>query len=140
MSDGSDAQVVDIPVDHPSASKQHAVLQYRQVVERNEFGDTKSITKCAASPHVAPSSASLTVCARRPFILDLESANGTLVNDETVPASRYYELRSGDGEFSSLLVQHCNQAGLLNRSLCWTWPAVIKFAFSTREYVLLVES
>ncbi|GAA6005787.1 Pml1p [Rhodotorula paludigena] len=90
---GRDRVVVDIPVDHPSASKQHAVLQYRQVVERNEFGDTKSITK--------------------PFILDLESANGTLVNDETVPASRYYELRSGD---------------------------VIKFAFSTREYVLLVES
>lgn len=33
----------------------------------------------------------------RPFIIDLESANGTMVNDEAVPASRFYELRSGDG-------------------------------------------
>ncbi|POY75400.1 hypothetical protein BMF94_1470 [Rhodotorula taiwanensis] len=90
---GRDRIVADIPVDHPSASKQHAVLQFRQVVERNEFGDTKSLTK--------------------PFLIDLDSANGTLVNDETVPASRFYELRSGD---------------------------VLKFAFSTREYVLLVES
>ncbi|GAA6055047.1 Pre-mRNA leakage protein 1 [Rhodotorula toruloides] len=90
---GRDRVVADIPVDHPSTSKQHAVLQFRQVVERNEFGDTKSLTK--------------------PFIIDLDSANGTMVNDETIPASRYYELRSGD---------------------------VLKFAFSTREYVLLAEA
>ncbi|GAA5870712.1 hypothetical protein JCM8547_005036 [Rhodosporidiobolus lusitaniae] len=90
---GRDRIVADIPVDHPSTSKQHAVLQFRQVTERNEFGDSKSLTK--------------------PFIIDLDSANGTLVNDEQVPASRFYELRSGD---------------------------VLKFAFSTREYVLLVES
>ncbi|KWU45621.1 SMAD/FHA domain-containing protein, partial [Rhodotorula sp. JG-1b] len=87
---GRDRIVADIPVDHPSASKQHAVLQFRQVIERNEFGDSKSLTK--------------------PFIIDLDSANGTMVNDEAVPASRFYELRSGD---------------------------VLKFAFSTREYVLL---
>ncbi|BGP20248.1 hypothetical protein JCM10213v2_008385 [Rhodosporidiobolus nylandii] len=90
---GRDRIVADIPIDHPSTSKQHAVLQFRQVTERNEFGDVKSLTK--------------------PFILDLDSANGTMVNDEQIPASRYYELRSGD---------------------------VLKFAFSTREYVLLVES
>ncbi|TNY22040.1 Smad nuclear-interacting protein 1 [Rhodotorula diobovata] len=89
---GRDRIVADIPVDHPSASKQHAVLQFRQVTERNEFGDTKSLTK--------------------PFLIDLDSANGTMVNDEAVPASRFYELRSGD---------------------------VLKFAFSSREYVLLVE-
>ncbi|GAA5900052.1 uncharacterized protein JCM6883_006076 [Sporobolomyces salmoneus] len=90
---GRDRIVADIPVDHPSTSKQHAVLQFRQVTERNEFGDTKSLTK--------------------PFIIDLDSANGTMVNDEAVPPSRFYELKSGD---------------------------VLKFAFSTREYVLLVEN
>lgn len=42
---GRDRVVADIPLDHPSASKQHAVLQYRQAHERNEFGDTKSVTK-----------------------------------------------------------------------------------------------
>ncbi|KAK4051654.1 hypothetical protein OIV83_002794 [Microbotryomycetes sp. JL201] len=90
---GRDRIVADIPVDHPSTSKQHAVLQFRQVIERNEFGDTKTLTK--------------------PFIIDLESANGTTVNDESVPPSRFYELKSGD---------------------------VMKLAFSTREYVLLVEN
>ncbi|ORY76220.1 SMAD/FHA domain-containing protein [Leucosporidium creatinivorum] len=89
---GRDRIVVDIPIDHPSTSKQHAVLQFRQVVERNEFGDTKSVTK--------------------PYIIDLDSANGTMVNDASVPPSRYYEVKSGD---------------------------VLKFAFSTREYVLLAE-
>lgn len=34
---------------------------------------------------------------RRPFVIDLESANGTAVNDEQVPTSRYYELKSNDG-------------------------------------------
>ena len=89
---GRDRVVSDIPIEHPSASKQHAVLQFRQLTERNEFGDTSTKTK--------------------PFIIDLESANGTTVNGDKVPASRYYELRNGD---------------------------VLKFAFSSREYVLLVE-
>ncbi|SCZ98079.1 BZ3500_MvSof-1268-A1-R1_Chr3-3g06559 [Microbotryum saponariae] len=89
---GRDRIVADIPIDHPSASKQHAVLQYRQVHETNEFGDTKSVVK--------------------PFIIDLDSANGTLVNDEMVPKQRFYELKTGD---------------------------VLKFAFSQRDYVLLAE-
>ena len=37
-------------------------------------------------------------CALRPFIIDLESTNGTIVNDETIPTSRYYELKLGDGQ------------------------------------------
>ncbi|KAL8287018.1 hypothetical protein RQP46_004024 [Phenoliferia psychrophenolica] len=90
---GRDRIVADIPVDHPSTSKQHAVLQFRQVIERSEFGDTKTLTK--------------------PFLIDLDSANGTSVNDEMIPGSRYYELKTND---------------------------VIKFAFSTREYVLLAET
>ncbi|KAM0750471.1 SMAD/FHA domain-containing protein [Meredithblackwellia eburnea MCA 4105] len=90
---GRDRIVADIPVDHPSTSKQHAVLQYRQVLERNEFGDSITLTK--------------------PFLIDLDSANGTIVNDEMIPGSRYYELKAND---------------------------VIKFAFSTREYVLIAEA
>lgn len=38
----------------------------------------------------------------RPFIIDLESTNGTLVNDEAIPAARYYELKAGDGTFDFL--------------------------------------
>lgn len=38
---GRDKTVVDIPIEHPSCSKQHAVIQFRQVTKRNEFGDEK---------------------------------------------------------------------------------------------------
>ncbi|KAH9820280.1 SMAD/FHA domain-containing protein [Melampsora americana] len=73
---GRDRLVVDIPIDHPSSSKQHAVLQFRLVQTRNEFGDTKSLVK--------------------PFIIDLESANATFVNGEKIPQARYFGLESGD--------------------------------------------
>ncbi|KAF9454802.1 SMAD/FHA domain-containing protein [Macrolepiota fuliginosa MF-IS2] len=86
---GRDRLVADISMDHPSCSKQHAAIQYRYVQEK---GESKGAVK--------------------PFIIDLESTNGTLVNDEKIPAARFYELRAGD---------------------------VIKFGLSTREYVLLNE-
>ncbi|GAA99579.1 uncharacterized protein L969DRAFT_86839 [Mixia osmundae IAM 14324] len=89
---GRDRIVVDIPIEHPSSSKQHAVFQFRQITERNEFGDVKQPTKL--------------------FLIDLESANGTSVNGETIPQAVYYEIKTGD---------------------------VVKFADSTREYVVLVE-
>lgn len=44
--------------------------------------------------------------------MDLQSVNKTFVNGEVIDESRYYELREKD---------------------------IIKFAFSTREYVLLHE-
>ncbi|KAF8887166.1 SMAD/FHA domain-containing protein [Infundibulicybe gibba] len=87
---GRDRLVADVAVDHPSCSKQHAVIQYRYVQEKDEFGGSKGTIK--------------------PFIIDLESTNGTHVNDEAIPVSRYYELKASD---------------------------VIKFGQSTREYVLL---
>ncbi|KAG8874483.1 hypothetical protein FRB98_008394 [Tulasnella sp. 332] len=73
---GRDHIVADIPIDHPSCSKQHAVIQFRQVQEKNEYGDSKAVVK--------------------PFIIDLESTNGTHVNDDTIPVSRYYELKASD--------------------------------------------
>ena len=36
---GRERMVVDFPVDHPSCSKQHAVIQFRHVVKTNDFGD-----------------------------------------------------------------------------------------------------
>ncbi|KAJ3817826.1 smad nuclear interacting protein 1, partial [Lentinula raphanica] len=87
---GRDRLVADIPIEHPSCSKQHAVIQYRLVQEKDEFGGSKGVVK--------------------PFIIDLESTNGTHVNDDKIPASRYYELKLND---------------------------VIKFGTSNREYVLL---
>lgn len=60
---GRDKTVVDIPLDHPSCSKQHAVIQRtyvmldpvavclyhnpdRHVQERNGFGEVKGVIKC----------------------------------------------------------------------------------------------
>ncbi|KAF9028198.1 hypothetical protein BGZ52_013260, partial [Haplosporangium bisporale] len=73
---GRDRNVVDVPIDHPSCSKQHAVLQFRQIVETDNLGQSKRTTK--------------------PFIIDLGSANGTSVNGAQIPATRYYELKLSD--------------------------------------------
>ena len=47
----------------------------------------------------------------RPYIIDLDSANGTMVNGEKIPSSRYLELRDKD---------------------------MVQFGLSTREYVLML--
>ncbi|KAI8637198.1 SMAD/FHA domain-containing protein [Parasitella parasitica] len=87
---GRDRVVVDIPVDHPSCSKQHAVIQYRMVTEEGSNGKpTKAV---------------------KPFIIDLDATNGTYLNNEQIPATRFIELKAKD---------------------------VLKFGNSAREYVFL---
>ena len=86
---GRETAVADFPIEHPSCSKQHAVIQFRYIEKRNEFGDKKGKVK--------------------PYVLDLESANGTKVNGEDVPPGRYMEVRDND---------------------------VLTFGHSTREYVV----
>ncbi|XP_007904939.1 smad nuclear-interacting protein 1 [Callorhinchus milii] len=89
---GRQRRIVDIPIDHPSCSKQHAVLQYRLVgYTRNDGTAGRRV---------------------RPYIIDLGSANGTYLNNQRIEAQRYYELREKD---------------------------VLKFGFSSREYVILHE-
>ncbi|CAH1173822.1 unnamed protein product [Phaedon cochleariae] len=90
---GRERKVVDLPVDHPSCSKQHAALQYRLVPFTRDDG--------SAGKRV------------RPYIIDLESANGTFINNKKIDSKKYIELFERD---------------------------VIKFGFSSREYVLLHEN
>ncbi|KAI4230874.1 MAG: hypothetical protein L6R40_007910 [Gallowayella cf. fulva] len=73
---GREAMVADIPVEHPSASKQHAVLQFRHVVKKDEFGEKKGGVGL--------------------YVLDLDSANGTFLNVERVEGRRFVEVRGGD--------------------------------------------
>lgn len=87
---GRELAVVDLPAQHPSISKQHAVIQFRYTEKRNEYGDKIGRVK--------------------PYLIDLESANGTMLNGFRVPESRYLELRNKD---------------------------MIQFGSSTREYVLM---
>lgn len=88
---GRDRKVADIPIDHPSCSKQHAALQYRLVSVKKDGRNIRCI---------------------RPYIIDLESANGTYVNNQRIDSKKYVELMEKD---------------------------VVKFGFSSREYVLLHE-
>jgi len=73
---GREGAVADLLVEHPSCSKQHAVIQFRHSVRTNEFGDKTNIVK--------------------PYIIDLESANGTRLNGEKIKDSRYYEVMDKD--------------------------------------------
>ncbi|KAJ8534463.1 hypothetical protein K7X08_016191 [Anisodus acutangulus] len=73
---GRERRVADIPTDHPSCSKQHAVLQYRQVEKDNLDG--------TSSKQV------------RPYVMDLGSTNGTFINETRIESERYYELFEKD--------------------------------------------
>lgn len=88
---GREMAVIDIAAEHPSISKQHAVIQFRYLEKRNEYGDRIGKVK--------------------PYLIDLESANGTKLNSKRIPDSRYLELQDRD---------------------------LIELGQSTREYVLML--
>jgi smad nuclear-interacting protein 1 len=83
--------VTDLRLEHPSISKQHAVIQFRYITTTNEFGDRLSKVK--------------------PYLIDLDSANGTTLNGSKVEGSRFVELVDQD---------------------------VLAFGDSEREYVLML--
>lgn len=90
---GRDERVADIQAHHPSISSQHAVIQFRL----QESRDLKSgqVTRQV-----------------KPYVMDLESTNGTMINKQKIEPARYTELRERD---------------------------LINFGVSTRDYVLLHE-
>jgi smad nuclear-interacting protein 1 len=87
---GKDRKVADIPIDHPSCSKQHAALQFRSVTYTRDDGRLGRRI--------------------RPYIMDLDSSNGTYVNNNRIPSRCYFELLEKD---------------------------MIKFGYSSREYIVL---
>ena len=86
---GRQRTIADIPIDHPSCSKQHAVLQFRMIEEETDGVLRRKV---------------------KPYIIDLAATNGTFVNNEKIEPQRYVELKEQD---------------------------VLKFGFSSRDYVLL---
>jgi len=71
---GRERKVADIPVDHPSLSRQHCVLQYRAVPDKNNA----QLLRCT------------------PYLIDLGTANGTFINGIKLDEARYYELKKKD--------------------------------------------
>lgn len=90
---GRDRDVCDVPLDHLSCSTQHAVIVHRQVSKTDPTTGLRSYVI-------------------KPFLIDLESRNGTFLNDVRIDDSRYYELMEKD---------------------------CIRFGASSREYIVLNE-
>jgi len=90
---GRDSRVADIVALHPSISSQHAVIQFR-------LRERRDAKKNKVSREI------------RPYLMDLESRNGTMINKQKIETARYVELRERD---------------------------LINFGTSTRDYVLLHE-
>ena len=75
---GKDKEIAEIYVEHPSCSKQHAVIQFR-LVSKNKDDDMFS-KKVSIIP----------------YFIDLESTNGSYLNGKKLESSRYVELRPSD--------------------------------------------
>ena len=90
---GRDETIADVLLEHPSCSKQHAVLQFRLV---------------EVPPH--PERPLETRRVVKPYVMDLESTNGSRLNGTALEGARYVELRASD---------------------------MLQFGHSTREYVLV---
>lgn len=84
---GRNEDIADIVLHHASCSSQHAVVQFRALPNK----ETGKLKCC-------------------PYLMDLESTNGSFINGVRIDSARYYQLKKGD---------------------------VLKFGASTREYVLL---
>lgn len=89
---GRDPKVADVLLEHESCSKQHCVVQHRQIIKDTGFGQYETLQK--------------------PYIIDLESANGTLLNGKEIEPGRFYELQPKD---------------------------LVNFGASTRDYIFLNE-
>jgi len=92
---GKDRHIVEIPIDHPSCSRQHSVIQFRSVEVKDSDGPIGTKIR-----------------VNKPYIMDLDSTNGTHLNGSKIDPMRYIELLERD---------------------------VLKFGNSSREYVLLHE-
>jgi len=96
--------ICDVLTAHPSCSGQHAVLQFRaRDVPTGRRPDD-------AANNAADDGAAATRRVVLPYVMDLDSTNGTYLNGDKLEAARYVELREKD---------------------------VLKFGHSTREYVLM---
>ena len=154
---GKDRKVADIPVDHPSCSRQHAAFQYRAVEKQVQkhllqdqdlrFGsvsllrfaavdnwrsyfvyhlfaiflkktcgpvDKTCVLQNVAFFHDLKQLGSRTVNRVVPYIIDLESSNGTYVNNQKIEPKRWEC-------FLKFMRLHCEERGRLRRDGSSPW-------------------
>lgn len=90
---GKDPRVAIILCENPTVSSQHAVIQFREI-KKMDYAQSVYTSEI------------------RPYIMDLESTNGTMLNGEKIEAAKYIQLLPND---------------------------VLRFGLSTRDYVLIKE-
>lgn len=71
---GREKKIADIFVEHPSLSRQHCVLQFRAIPEKDDV----TVVRC------------------KPYLMDLGTANGTFINGTRLEDAKYYELKKKD--------------------------------------------
>lgn len=72
---GKDDRVCDIHIKQKNISRQHAVIQFRKITKNNKEGKRIYIA---------------------PYLIDLNSTNGTYLNGDKIDNSKYYELLDKD--------------------------------------------
>ena len=72
---GKDNRICDIHIKQKNISRQHAVIQFRKIAKNNKDGNSVSII---------------------PYLIDLNSTNGTYLNGDKIDNSKYYELMDKD--------------------------------------------
>ena len=72
---GKDNRICDIHIKQKNISRQHAVIQFRKITKNNKDGNSVSII---------------------PYLIDLNSTNGTYLNSDKIDNSKYYELMDKD--------------------------------------------
>lgn len=73
---GRDSQLNDVALVELSCSKVHAALQFRKIENVNDEGETSYQTNL--------------------YVIDLDSTNGTFINDKQIPTSRYVQVLPKD--------------------------------------------
>eukprot|EP00392_Amoebophrya_sp_AT5.2_P009809 g9837.t1 len=111
---GKDRKVADVPTDHPSCSKQHAVLHFRTKKLAGRVGGEGEAGAGSLGIITGRGKVGADVLTGGqvvvPYVMDLESTNGTFLNGERLEPCRYYELLPKDR---------------------------LNFATSTRDYILM---
>lgn len=77
---GKDIRISNIILNNQSSSRQHAVIQFKKKIINSSENTTNNKVESIIVP----------------YIIDLESTNGTYLNNEKIESAKYYELKHED--------------------------------------------